>query len=213
MDNQEQRIRDLENLTRLIPSRFAGGGSSPAPVAPVIWLQVIDGNTLAGSITNGVKKTTTQLAVQVVWRDPYAATIFPDGLGRAYIWRNGVQGVVRDAAAWNVNTAYNIGDKIRGTTVTEAYICTVAGTSALVGPGPTGGGLGIVDGTCTWDNDPTVGWKGEQVLALLDNRAQWPYAIGETEWTRVFQPIVIGNATNPATGLAEDMRAYPLAYL
>lgn len=214
MRNLDSRVRELEQRTRGIPSRFAGGGA-PTPVtpAPEVWVKVVGGNTLTGGVTNGIKRIATQLASQTVWRDPYGTGTFPDGLGRVQIWRNGEQGFVRDADAWKVGTAYGIGDKVRGTTQTQAFVCTVAGTSAAAGPGPTGTGTGIVDNDVTWDYDATVGWKAEQALALLDTRAQWAWAVGETEWSRVWSAVVVGNAVDPATGLAADFSAYPLAYL
>lgn len=49
--------------------------------------------------------------------------------------------------AWQINTAYLAGNLV--VNGANAYECTVAGTSAGAG-GPTGQGIGIIDGTATW---------------------------------------------------------------
>ena len=49
---------------------------------------------------------------------------------------------------WAPSRAYLFGAYIRNGTT--AYYCTTGGTSASGGPGPTGTGAGITDGTCVW---------------------------------------------------------------
>lgn len=51
--------------------------------------------------------------------------------------------------AWTATTAYLVGDNVFNGT--EDYVCTTAGTSAGSG-GPTGTGVGIVDGTVHWSS-------------------------------------------------------------
>lgn len=52
--------------------------------------------------------------------------------------------------AWGVLTPYMVGQRV--TNAMNAYQCTMNGTSAGLGPGPTGTTLGadILDGTCHW---------------------------------------------------------------
>lgn len=49
---------------------------------------------------------------------------------------------------WTATTAYTVGNLV--TNGANAYVCVGSGTSAGAG-GPTGQGVGIVDGTATWD--------------------------------------------------------------
>jgi hypothetical protein len=49
--------------------------------------------------------------------------------------------------SWTINTAYLVGDLV--VNGANAYVCTVAGTSAGA-TGPTGQGTGIIDNTVTW---------------------------------------------------------------
>lgn len=53
--------------------------------------------------------------------------------------------------SWQPSHAYSLGDKVINSS--NIYVCTQAGTSAASG-GPTGTGVGIVDGTCKWDYFP-----------------------------------------------------------
>jgi len=54
-------------------------------------------------------------------------------------------------AAWTVNTAYALGDRVKnGAAPSRIYQAVAAGTSALVGTGPSGTGSAIVDATVTW---------------------------------------------------------------
>lgn len=91
--NLEGRLRAVEARTRGIPSRFAGGGGAAPTPAPEVWLQCIGGNTLTSG-QDGVKGLTANLAAQTAACDPYGTAALADGLGRAYIWRNGVQGLI-----------------------------------------------------------------------------------------------------------------------
>ena len=54
-------------------------------------------------------------------------------------------------AAWTVNTAYALGDRVKnGAAPSRIYQAVAAGTSALVGTGPSGTGSSIVDASVTW---------------------------------------------------------------
>ena len=207
-----QEITRIKQDIAVRPIRVPTRGGTATATSIETWLQIVNGNTLGGGIL-GIAKITTPLPNQTTWADPYDTATLPNGLGRAMIWLNGVQGMVRDADKWKMSTAYNVGDKVRGTNESEAFKCTQAGTSAATGPGPSGTGTGIVDNGCKWDSDSTIGWKPQQVLALLDSHAQWSFAIAATEWSRVFTAIKVGNAIDPSTGVAADFSAYPLAFM
>lgn len=54
-------------------------------------------------------------------------------------------------SAWTVNTAYALGDRVKnGVSPSRIYQSIVAGTSALIGSGPSGTGASIVDASVTW---------------------------------------------------------------
>lgn len=54
-------------------------------------------------------------------------------------------------SSWTVNTAYALGDRVtNGGSPARVYQAVVAGTSALVGTGPSGTGASIIDATVTW---------------------------------------------------------------
>jgi len=53
-----------------------------------------------------------------------------------------------DPDAWKINTVYPYGKLV--TNVGQMYACTVPGTSASSGSGPTANNTSIVDNTCTW---------------------------------------------------------------
>lgn len=54
-------------------------------------------------------------------------------------------------SAWTVNTAYALGARVKnGVSPSRIYQAIVAGTSALIGSGPSGTGASIVDASVTW---------------------------------------------------------------
>jgi hypothetical protein len=54
-----------------------------------------------------------------------------------------------NAASWQASTAYSVDAHVTNDDG-KVYVCRTAGTSAAAG-GPTGTGVGIVDGSCVWD--------------------------------------------------------------
>ena len=72
--------RELKRALRRMPSRFAGGSAVPR-----LRLQIIGGNELASGIpTIQYSATVTPLAVY----DPDVDTVYPTGLGNAWLWVN-----------------------------------------------------------------------------------------------------------------------------
>lgn len=78
------RIAKLEQLTRRIPSRFAGGGAASS----VKVLVIIGGNTLAAGVP-GIKYSAGPIVPTQVY-DPEVDSVYPDGMGRANLYVNGV---------------------------------------------------------------------------------------------------------------------------
>ncbi len=84
---------------------------------------------------------------------------------------------------WTRSTAYVVGDMVTADPVTAGtypmntnrdgsagaaqnwYYCTVAGTSAATGTGPTGLGSDIVDGTCHWSRNGSIA-NGERLTVV-----------------------------------------------
>src|SRR5216684_2900573 len=86
------------------------------------------------------------------------------------------------SAAWLGTHAYIVNDRVVNNGIT--YKCTVGGNSAATG-GPTGVGTGIVDGTVTWDYEPTINgvdpakfvfvtvWKNFVLFVEKDTSRMW----------------------------------------
>lgn len=55
------------------------------------------------------------------------------------------------AGLWGTSTPYAVGNRVEDTTSLNIYQCTTAGTSFSSGNGPSGGGTGIIDGSCVWE--------------------------------------------------------------
>jgi hypothetical protein len=72
-----------------IPTRTAG--------TPETWLLIIGGNTLPSG-GQGIKRSATNVTSATTLIDPYGTAATPDYIGRAYIYRNGIQGVVPDGS-------------------------------------------------------------------------------------------------------------------
>jgi len=89
MSDLLDRIVDLERLTRNLPSRWV---DRPAVET---WLLIIGGNTL-DSTQPGVKHSSGVVDALTAVPDAYLDTALPDYVGRAWIFRDGVQGVVPD---------------------------------------------------------------------------------------------------------------------
>lgn len=62
------------------------------------------------------------------------------------------------APGWSTSTAYALDDVVRNVATNGIYKCTVAGTSASSGPGPSGKSINIADGTVRWKwiNDAAI---------------------------------------------------------
>jgi hypothetical protein len=192
---EEKRI----NITTI---QGQGGGSNTADTKQEIWLRVVDGQGAGNTLTSGqygIKKIATELASQSTWKDVYATSTLPDGLGRATIWIDGVQQVTADAPLYVAGATYTINQQVSFND--KGYKCSVPGVSTTFNTG-----------TAQFVVDETILEKPKQVFLMLDNRAQFGYALAQYEWIRVFSLTKFGNATNPATGVAEDMRAYTGAF-
>jgi hypothetical protein len=88
-------ISRLDRMQRDINARpiMSVGGSAGAAI---LLARIIGGNTLSSG-ADGVKSVSGTLNVGT-WYDPYTATTTPDGIGIAYLWRNGIQQFISDGA-------------------------------------------------------------------------------------------------------------------
>jgi hypothetical protein len=91
-----------------------------------------------------------------------------------------------DAPAWQSGVSYAPGEIVAN--LTNAYVCTGAGTSGAL-PGPIGGGTDIADGTATWSFYEPAG-----SLALT-----------------VIEGLAGANSRTPAGGFADLRNAYAAA--
>lgn len=179
-----------------------GSGISSATSRSEIWLRVVNGQGAGNTLTSGqygVRKIATQLANQTAWKDVYATATLPNSLGRATIWIDGEQQVTADAPLYVAGATYSLNQKVSYNDT--GYKCSVPGVSTTFNVG-----------TAQFVVDETILEKPKQVFLLLDSRAQFGYAIAQYEWIRVFSLVKFGNATNPATGTAQDMNAYTGAF-
>jgi hypothetical protein len=178
-----------------------GRGGGGATTKEEIWLKVVTGagagNTLASG-QFGVKKVVawTQLTA---WKDAYATSSLPDGLGRGTLWINGVQQFTSDAPLYVAEATYSLNQKVSYND--QGYKCSVAGVSTSFNVG-----------TAQFVSDPTITQKPKQVFLILDDRAQFMYAVAASEWLRVFSLVDFGTAVNPATGVSETQQAYTGAF-
>ncbi len=175
-----------------------GGGTS---TKEEIWLKVVTGegagNTLASG-QYGIKKVVawTQLTE---WKDVYATSSLENGLGRATLWINGVQQFTSDAALYIAGATYSLNQQVSFND--QGYKCSVAGVSTSFNVG-----------TAQFVSDPTITQKPKQVFLILDDRAQFNYAVQNGEWIRVFSLVDFGEAVNPASGVSETQQAYTGAF-
>lgn len=99
---------------------------------------------------------------------------------------------------WLRSTAYAVGNLRLDATAQNIYICTVAGTSAAAGTGPSGIGTGIVDNTATWNyvsGTTSTLTAGQQITIHINNSSGG--AMGVITWNAVFK---MSAWTNPANG-------------
>ena len=175
-----------------------GGGAS---TKEEIWLKVVTGEGAGNTLTSGqygVKKVVawTQLTS---WKDVYATATLPDGLGRATLWIDGIQQFTADAALYVAGDTYSLNQQVSFND--QGYKCSVAGASTTFNVG-----------TAQFVSDPTITQKPKQVFLILDDRAQFNYAVQNGEWLRVFSLVDFGTAVNPATGVSETQQAYTGAF-
>jgi hypothetical protein len=178
-----------------------GGGGGGATTKEEIWLKVVTGegagNTLASG-QYGIKKVVawTQLTD---WKDVYATSSLPDGLGRATLWSDGVQQFTSDAPLYVAGATYSLNQQVSFND--QGYKCSVPGVSTTFNVG-----------TAQFVSDPTITKKPKQVFLILDDRAQFNYAVQNGEWLRVFSLVDFGEAVNPASGVSEKQQAYTGAF-
>jgi hypothetical protein len=91
--NYEREIGRMQTQLLRLSDRMEWRKAGQTAASVEIWLQCIGGNTL-DSGQAGIKAITGTLATTTTFQDPYGSGTLADGLGRAYIWRNGVQGLV-----------------------------------------------------------------------------------------------------------------------
>ena len=180
---------------------IGGRGGGGASTKEEIWLKVVTGeeagNTLASG-QYGIKKVVawTQLTD---WKDVYATSSLPDGLGRATLWIDGIQQFTSDAPLYVAGATYSLNQQVSYND--QGYKCSVAGVSTTFNVG-----------TAQFISDNTITKKPKQVFLILDDRAQFNYAVQNGEWLRVFSLVDFGEAVNPATGVSEKQQAYTGAF-
>ena len=180
---------------------IGGGGGGGSTTKEEIWLKVVTGegagNTLASG-QYGIKKVVawTQLTE---WKDAYATSSLPDGLGRATLWIDGIQQFTADAPLYVAGATYSLNQKVSYND--QGYKCSVPGASTAFNVG-----------TAQFVSDPTITQKPKQVFLILDDRAQFNYAVQNGEWLRVFSLVDFGEAVNPASGVSEKQQAYTGAF-
>lgn len=81
----DARIAALEAIAAELPSRWAGGASSPQ-----VSLQIIGGNTLSDGVTAGIKWALGGVSTVPSVYDPNVTSSFIDGIGRAYLYLDNV---------------------------------------------------------------------------------------------------------------------------
>jgi hypothetical protein len=180
---------------------IGGGGSSGSASVKEIWLKVVTGEGAGNTLTSGqygVKKVVawTQLTD---WKDVYATATLPDGLGRATLWENGIQKFTADAPLYVAGATYSLNQQVSYNDI--GYKCSVSGVSTTFNVG-----------TAQFVSDNTITQKAKQVFLILDDRAQFNYAVQNGEWLRVFSEVKFGTAVNPATGVSETQQAYTGAF-
>lgn len=79
----EQEVADLRERLRQVPGVF----SPSSEAQPKLALQIIGGNTVSGIDCIKYASTVTPAAVY----DPDVDTAYPDGIGRGWLWSNGVR--------------------------------------------------------------------------------------------------------------------------
>lgn len=105
-------------------------------------------------------------------------------------------------AAWVVNTAYAVGDRVtNGGAPARVYQAISPGTSALVGPGPSGTGSSIVDATVTWSY---VGDGTAAVDVTITAEVAGPFAALTGQITQIDSPATgwksVRNMSDCVTG-------------
>lgn len=192
----------MATIKKKFGQQSIGGGGGASSSKQEIWLRVVNGQGAGNTLTSGqygVRKIATQLPNQTAWKDVYATATLPSSLGRATLWIDGIQQTTADATLYVAGATYVLNQKVSYNDV--GYKCSVPGVSTTFNVG-----------TAQFVVDTTILEKPKQVFLLLDSRAQFGYAIAQYEWIRVFSLVKFGNATNPATGVAEDQNAYTGAF-
>ena len=105
-------------------------------------------------------------------------------------------------AAWVVNTAYALGDRVtNGAAPARVYQAVAPGTSALVGPGPSGTGAAIIDGSVTWSY---VGDGTAAIDVAITAEVAGPFAALTGQITQIDSPASgwksVRNMADCATG-------------
>lgn len=79
----EQEVADLRERLRQVPGVFSPSSEAPAKQS----IQIIGGNTVSGIDCIKYASTVTPGAVY----DPDVDAVYPDGLGRGWLWTNGAR--------------------------------------------------------------------------------------------------------------------------
>ena len=157
---------------------------------------------ITGTTRNQERKTVGTVALT---GDP--ATVVPAGaivsipvVGTRFALDLG--GTLVAVSAWVVNTVYSLGARVtNGAAPARVYQAVAGGTSALVGPGPSGTGASIVDATVTWSyvGDGTA--AVDATFAALD---PGPFAALTGQITSIESPVSgwlsVRNMTDAAIG-------------
>lgn len=107
------------------------------------------------------------------------------------------------SSPWATSTVYAVGDLRFANS--NVYRCTIAGTSASSGTGPSGTGVGIPDNTVAWEfvNTGGIGWGYVEITAFTDDQ--------NVDATVLASLVKSGVATSVwRMGLFSDTTGYPV---
>ncbi len=104
------------------------------------------------------------------------------------------------AAAWQAETAYEVGDIVRPTTPNgHCYRCIVAGTSGVTEPAdwPTVNGQNVTDGGVTWDE------IGAGYVVVDADSVSWNPSTITARYAIMYDDTPEGDANKPLIGYAD----------